>query len=317
MYNFVHKFVFCMSTKNAVGIDIGGTNLRVALVSENGNVQRRVQYTSDKDIVVHITEAIDELKDNSTAGIGLAVAGIIDRRKNTVLFSPNLRSIEKLDLIAILKEKYSLPIFIDNDANCAALGEKYVGKGKNLDSFILMTLGTGIGGGILHGGRLLDIPAELGHMTVDPAGPQCTCGNYGCLEELAAAKAIKTMAVKALERGEDSSLTGHREENMYKINPKTVYEYARAGDRLSKEILRTAGKYLGVAIANLTNIFYPQAFILTGGLTNAWEMYIEEAIKEADKRSMHSLFDKEMVMLSDIKEDAGMIGAALHTLSNS
>ena len=303
-----------MGSNNVIGIDIGGTNLRVALISEHGEVQERVQFTSDREIVPTITGAIDDLKDDDTAGIGIAVAGIIDRRKNTVLFSPNLPSVEGIGLIHDLKKKYALPLFLDNDAHCAALGEKYAGKGRDLDSFILMTLGTGVGGGIVQEDKLLDIPAELGHMTVNLEGPKCTCGNHGCLEKHSAAKAIKAMAITALEEGEESSLKACCEGNIYKITPKTIYEHALEGDRLSKEILRTARKYLGIAIADLTNIFHPPAFILAGGLTSAWDIYIEEAIKEADKRALHGLFHEEMVVVSDIKEDAGMIGAAPHTL---
>jgi glucokinase len=303
-----------MENKNAIGIDIGGTNLRVALVSQDGSIIDRVQYPSTEDLEAKVIDSVGQFLGNTTKGIGIAVAGIIDREKNKVSFSPNLSSVESLDLVSTLGGRYSLPVFIENDANAAALGEKYIGKGSQLDSFILLTLGTGIGGGIVYHNELMNIPAEIGHMTIVQDGVQCFCGNHGCLEEYAAAKAMINMATSALESGESSSLRICCEGNIYKITPKLILEHAMDGDRLSREVLRTAGKFLGVGIANLTNIFYPQAIILAGGLTNARDLYIEEAIKEADKRAMAGLFRKSMVLISDIKENAGLIGAALHCL---
>jgi glucokinase len=303
-----------MENKNAIGIDIGGTNLRVALVSEDGNILDRIQHPSTDDIEAKVVDSVDKFLDTNTKGIGIAVAGIIDREKGKVSFSPNLPLVESLDLVTTLREKHSLPVFIDNDANAATLGEKYIGKGRHLNFFILLTLGTGVGGGIVYNSELMNIPAEIGHMTIVQDGIQCVCGNHGCLEEYAAAKAMINMATSALEGGETSSLSVCCEGNIYKITPKLIFDHAMDGDRLAKEILRTAGKFLGIGIANLTNIFHPQAIILAGGLTNARDLYIEEAIKEADKRAMAGLFSKSMVLISDIRENAGLIGAALHSL---
>ncbi|MEE9524548.1 MAG: ROK family protein [Thermodesulfovibrionales bacterium] len=303
-----------MENKNAIGIDIGGTNLRVALVSEDGNILDRIQHPSTDDIEAKVVDSVDQFRDTNTKGIGIAVAGIIDREKGKISFSPNLPLVESLDLVTTLRGKHSLPVFIDNDANAATLGEKYIGKGRHLNSFILLTLGTGVGGGIVYNSELMNVPAEIGHMTIVQDGIQCVCGNHGCLEEYAAAKAMINMATSALEGGETSSLGVCCEGNIYKITPKLISEHAMDGDRLAKEILRTAGKFLGIGIANLTNIFHPQAIILAGGLTNARDLYIEEAIKEADKRAMAGLFSKSMVLISDIRENAGLIGAALHSL---
>ncbi|UCG77965.1 MAG: ROK family protein [Nitrospirota bacterium] len=306
-----------MGKIKAIGVDIGGTNLRVALVSGDGEVLERVQLPTNESLIADIADAIGDMNDDDVQGIGIAVAGIIDRTSKMVRFSPNLSVVEGADLTGILSDKFGLPVIVDNDANCAALGEKYAGAGNELDSFILLTLGTGIGGGVVIDKELLNIPAELGHITVTHDGRQCTCGNHGCLEEHAAAKGIKVMVINALESGEQSSLRDCCDGNIYRITPKTIHEHAMEGDRLSREILREAGRFLGVGLASLTNIFQPQAFILTGGLTNAWNIYVEEAIKEADKRSLRGLFNKDMVIRSEIREDAGLIGAALHSLRSS
>ncbi|MGE5893778.1 MAG: ROK family protein [bacterium] len=303
-----------MLKENAIGIDIGGTNLRIALVARDGKILERAQHPSRDSILETIASGIDAFRDKDTAGIGIASAGLIDRKQGTVLVSPNLPGVEGIRFRALLEEKYHIPVFIENDANLAALGEKFVGAGKDFTSFILMTLGTGIGGGIVHNNRLLDIPAEIGHMVVEPGGLKCSCGNTGCLEEYAAAKALVSSALTLLEKGQESTLRSCCEGSIYRITPQHIHEHALDGDSLSREVLRSAGRYLGIGISNLTNIFNPEAFILTGGLAHAWDFYIEEALREAEKRAMKGLFRKDSVLRSAISEDAGLIGAALYAL---
>jgi len=303
-----------MNSRYAIGIDIGGTNLRVALVFETGKVLKRVEFSSEGDILSSIATSIEKLREPGMAAIGIAVAGLMDRRRGVISLSPNLHTVENIDFVKDLGNRFGLPVAMENDANLAAFGEKEVGEGKDMSSFILLTLGTGIGGGIVHNGSLLNAPAEIGHMVVEPGGVQCTCGNHGCLEEYAAKKAMVNMAISALERGEKSILRKCCEGNIYRITPRSIYEGAMEGDSLSREILKTAGRYLGIAFSNLANIFGPDAFILAGGLTNAWDIYIEEAIKEAEKRAFKGLFRREMVIRSSITEDAGLIGAALYAL---
>lgn len=303
-----------MNSRYAIGIDIGGTNLRVALVSETGKILKRVECSSEGDILSSIATSIEELREPGVAAIGIAAAGLMDRQRRVISLSPNLHTVEKIDFVRDLGVRFGLPVAVENDANLAAFGEKEVGEGKDMSSFILLTLGTGIGGGIVYNGHLLGAPAEIGHMVVEPGGVQCTCGNHGCLEEYAAKKAMVNMAISALERGEESILKKCCEGNIYRITPRSIYEGAMEGDSLSREILKTAGRYLGIAFSNLANIFGPDAFILAGGLTNAWDIYIEEAIKEAEKRAFNGLFRREMVLRSSITEDAGLIGAALYAL---
>jgi len=303
-----------MGQKTAIGIDIGGTNLRTACVSETGTILRRIQKPSEGDILQTTVSSIEEILEPGTTAIGIAAAGLLDRKSGVISTSPNLPSVEGIDFITMLGERFSLPVRMENDANLAAYGEKHADSGRDLSSFILLTLGTGIGGGIVQNDSLLNISAEIGHMVVEPDGLQCTCGNHGCLEEYAAKKAMINMAVSALEQGEESLLKKCCEGNIYRISPLSIYEGAMEGDRLAREILKRAGKYLGIAFSNLANIFSPEAFILTGGLTNAWDIYIEEAIREAEKRAMKGLFKPEMVIRSSIREDAGLIGAALYAL---
>ncbi|MBA4374127.1 MAG: ROK family protein, partial [Thermodesulfovibrio sp.] len=252
--------------KFAIGIDLGGTNLRVALVSAEGEIVRKIRKTSAERVFETLIESIDELRGadvgNNIAGIGLGVAGLIDRNRGRVFTSPNLRAIEGLDLVHELRTRFGLPVFIENDANVAALGEKVSGAGRGFNNFILLTLGTGIGGGIIHKGELLDVSAEVGHMSINAEGEKCQCGNIGCLENYASARAMISRAISMLEKGQESLLKECCKGSIYKLTPEDIYKAALEGDTLSREILREAGKALGVGLANLINILSPEAIIL-------------------------------------------------------
>ncbi len=303
-----------MSEKKAIGIDIGGTNLRVALVSAAGEVLTKVKVSSTGDIMAAIGRAVDGMLDDDVVGIGVGVAGLIDREGRRVLTSPNLQNIEGLALGEIVPGRR---VVIENDANAAAIGERWMGAGREFRNFVLLTLGTGIGCGIVQDGTLLPVPAEAGHMSIHAAGERCPCGNYGCLEQYSSARAITNRILGAIEKGTASILKDYHQGNVYKITPEDVYKAAFEGDSLSRETLREAGRNLGVGIANMINIFGPDAVILTGGLTRAWDIYIVEAIREASRRAFREIFEKARIIQSGLgDDDTGIIGAAaliLHT----
>ena len=191
-----------MSKKFAIGIDLGGTNLRVALVSEDGEIIRKIKRPSSDRIVASILESIDEIGHREVLGIGLGIAGLIDRKNNRVFASPNLRAVEGVDIVGEIRKSFDVPVFMENDANVAALGEKIGGAGRDFDNFVLLTLGTGIGGGMIYRGELLDVSAEIGHMSINAdAAEKCPCGNIGCLENYASARAMISKAVALLEKG--------------------------------------------------------------------------------------------------------------------
>lgn len=300
--------------KFAIGIDLGGTNLRVALVSAEGEIVRKIRKTSAERVFETLLESISELRGahvgDNIAGIGLGVAGLIDRNRGRVFASPNLRAIEGLDLVHELKTRFGLPVFIENDANVAALGEKVSGAGRGFNDFVLLTLGTGIGGGIIHKGELLDVSAEVGHMSINAEGEKCQCGNIGCLENYASARAMISRAIAMLEKGQESLLKECCKGSIYKLTPEDIYKAALEGDTLSREVLREAGKALGVGLANLINILSPEAIILTGGLIGAWNIYVQEAIKEASRRAFKDLVDSVKIIPSSLGDEAGIVGAA-------
>lgn len=294
----------------AIGIDLGGTNLRVAKISAEGKIAAKIKEPTSEEVLGSINKAIDSLFSDDIAAVGIGVAGLVSREGRRVIVSPNLHVVEKIDLAGEIGRRYGVPVAIENDANAAAYGEMWVGAGRDFQSFVLLTLGTGIGGGMVDRKKLLHVPAEIGHMSINSDGEKCPCGNSGCLESYASARAILSRAVSFLEAGRESALLGHYEGNFYRLTTEDIFRAALDGDTLARELWKNAGRYLGVGIAGIINLMGPDAIILAGGLTGAWDIYIQEAIKEASRRSFRELFERVSVIPSQLKDDAGLIGAA-------
>lgn len=306
-----------MSKKYAIGIDVGGTNLRAALVSNEGEVIKKVKESSGEEVLKSLQKTIETLytevglnPQRDVAGIGIGTAGLIDRKRGVVLVSPNLHVVEEVNFIEPLQRQFSVPVLIENDANAAAWGEKWVGAGREFNNFVLLTLGTGIGGGIIYEGQLANFAAEIGHMSINADGEKCPCGNNGCLELYAAAKAMQAKVVSALEKGAESMLRECCKGSFYKLTPEDIYRFALEGDNLAREALKDTGRYLGIGLANIINVLSPEAIILAGGLIGAWNIYVQEAIKEASRRTFKALFDSVKIIPSSLGGDAGIIGAA-------
>lgn len=299
-----------MSKRLAIGVDIGGTNLRLALVTKDGEIIRKVKEPVSEGVIDLTLRLAEGFFNEEIAGIGLGVAGLIDREGGKILISPNLPAVEGVHLVNGIKGKFRVPVFIENDANAAAFGEKWIGIGKEFSNFVLFTLGTGIGGGIIQDEKLLKVAAEIGHITIHADGEKCYCGNSGCLESYASARALLSKVISALEADRDSLLKEFHNGNFYKLTAEDIYRAALDGDILAREMLKDAGKNLGIGIASIINVMSPEAIILAGGLTGAWDIYIQEAIKEASKRSFKELFSKVKIIPSLLGDDAGVIGSA-------
>lgn len=299
-----------MPKKYAIGIDIGGTNIKAALVSNKGEVAKSLKESSAGDVLESAQRIAEGLFSDEVAGIGLGIAGLIDKSKNIVTFSPNIHAVEGIDFTNIFKKKFRVPVFIENDANAAALGEKWTGAGQCFDNFVLLTLGTGVGGGIIYEGELADFAAEIGHMSINVDGAKCPCGNLGCLELYSAANAIKTRVITALEQGAESLLREYCQGAFYKITTEDIYKFALEGDSISRDALKETGRYLGVGMANIIDVFSPEAIILGGGLIGAWNIYVQEAIKEASRRTFSALFEKVEIIPANLGDEAGAVGAA-------
>jgi glucokinase len=317
--------------KVAIGIDIGGTNTKYVLANEKGevlsdhktptpavsgeseekienllvnNLREFLNKDSSKEVISGTSEAVE------IVGIGIGVAGLIDRINGKVIKSPNIPSINDVPLREIFAREFSLPVVIENDANLYAFGEKWVGAGKEFDNFVVLTLGTGIGGGLIYKGELYEGPVEIGHMAVVPSGRHCTCGSYGCLESYASGRAVVDRAITSLEKGTESLLLQCCNGNFYKITSEIIYQYALDGDSLSREVFREVGQFLGIGIANLINLLRLEAVIIGGGLIGAWDIFIEELKKETTKRAFKPLSSNVKILKSTLAKDAGAIGAA-------
>ena len=298
-----------------IAADIGGSNIRVSLVSDDLGIMLKLKEPSGGEPFGVLVRLIEELLSNLPAGmtccgIGLAVAAIIDKTSGTILRAPNIQSFSGLGLIREIKDRFALTVIMENDANAAAYGERVAGAGRDFKDFIMLTLGTGIGGGIVIGGRLLEVAAEIGHSTINMTGPQCGCGNSGCLESYASATAIIGNAVASLDSNSESMLKDLHNGNAYKISAEDIYKAALEGDPLARTLLRDAGRALGIGIANMINCLSPQAVILTGGLLGAWNIYVEAAMAEASKRAVPELYERTQIIASSLGDDAGTVGMA-------
>jgi len=316
-----------MMKKIAIGIDIGGTNTKIILASEDGKVLQSGKFSTlaapgagaerFEDILIkNIRDFLNNEKtrtlisDEKIAGIGLGVAGIIDRKHGKIVKSPNIASADGLSIREIIEREFSLPVIIENDANAYAYGERWIGAGQQIDSFVVLTLGTGLGGGHIYNRELYEGPFEVGHIIIEPQGRFCPCGSHGCLESYASGRAIIDRAITSIESGTKSSLVGCCDGNYYKITPELVFQEALEGDSLSREIFREVGHYLGMGLANLINIVNLDAVIIGGGLIGAWDLFIEELTREAFKRSFKPYSSNIEILKSTLAKDAGSIGAA-------
>lgn len=301
------------TTPYSIGVDLGGTNLRAAAVDRAGNQLGKqagaVHLREGRDAVVSdIVASIQALRERfgmeQLAGVGVAVPGFIRLKEGVVANSSNLPSLEGFPLRDEIQQKLGAPVILENDANAAALGEKWLGAGRDVDDLILLTLGTGIGGGIVVNGRILrghvGMAGEFGHMTIIPNGNPCGCGNTGCLEKHASATAISVMA-RLLQLGE--ALTA---EQVFQIAMEGGGEDAQK----AKRTFELMGVALGIAIGNLVNIFNAPLYLLSGGPLPAWDLFAPSMFAEARKRSFTFRNTETRIEKALLGSEAGLYGAA-------
>ena len=311
-------------TRFAIGVDLGGTNLRVGAINENGAMfdQMSLETLSERgreDVVDRLTGGILELvarwKQHYTlVGIGVGVPGIIKLDEGVVVASPNLPGWENFNIRAQIFKRLNSPIFLDNDANAAALGEKWMGVGKEAKHLCLLTMGTGIGGGLILDGKiwhgLTGMAAELGHVTIYPEGRLCKCGSRGCLEAYAAASAVVIAAQELLEAGKASPGLKNLAGSGHRLTSALLYQLAKEGDPSAKTIFVEVGKALGIAIGTFINIFDIDLFVLGGGAVDAWDAFEASMIEEVYQRSYVYRNSSRRIMKSSLGGHAGIYGAA-------
>lgn len=311
--------------KYAIGVDIGGTNVPASIVDGSG----KIIHTIDKKtlaeggpdaVISRITSSIKDLvtyfkstiRDGEIIGVGIGAPGTLDHKKGQITTSPNLPQLRNIPIVELINKEVKLPVYLDNDANCAVIAEHWIGAAKGCENVVLMTLGTGIGGGIIINNKIYrgshGTAGEIGHMTIFVKGNKCACGNFGCLEAYASANATVNRAKEKLKREDVASTL--QTKKLSDITAHEIFLHAEQGDRFAQSILIESGNYLGVGIAAIANIFDPDMIIIGGGFSDAEKYLIPAAIDEAYKRSFKSVMDNIKVTRAKLGNTAGVIGAA-------
>jgi glucokinase len=292
----------------AIGVDLGGTNLRAAAIDSSGKILEKISgetnLSEGRDAVIgDIVDAIRKLKgkvEGNLAGVGVGVPGFILIEKGYIVGSNNLPELENFPVRDEISKRLGTPVILENDANAAALGEKWMGAGRDVNDMVLLTLGTGIGGGIISGGRVLHghvgMAGELGHITIDPTGNPCGCGNYGCLEKHASATAIESMA-EMLKLGDHAT-------------SEDVYRMALGGNEKALMVFTAMGRALGIALATLINIFNYPLYLLSGGVLPAWDFFAPAMMEQIKARSFTFRHAPTRVEKAVLGNQAGLYGAA-------
>jgi glucokinase len=306
-----------------VGIDVGGTNIVAGTVAQDGSevlgvVSEPTRSDAGPEAVMErITQlaraSMAHARGREIVGVGIGSPGPLDTKRGIVLLTPNLGWVD-MPLRDRVAAGLGLPATLDNDANCAALGEWWRGAARGADHVVGLTIGTGIGGGIVLNGEIYhgasDIAGEIGHMTIDSTGRRCTCGNYGCLEAYASGPAIAARAVEGVEAGAETALPQYVDGDLTKITAQVVYEAAHDGDEYALEVVRDTVKFLGAGVANIINIFNPQVIVICGGVTLAGDRLFVPLRSEVKRRAFKPAVDVCRILPGALPGTAGVWGAA-------
>jgi glucokinase len=309
-----------------LALDLGGTQFRLALANEKGELLKRhaapVKPDDPEQTIERIKDAISDslsgINRSTVRGMGVAIAGLVTQDTGVLLTSPNLLAWYNTPIKAIFEQELQLPVSVGNDATLAALGEYKFGAGKGCHDLVYITVSTGIGGGVVTGGKLLlgtcGFAAEVGHMTIDLNGPICNCGNIGCLEMLASGTAIARFAVERISRGEKSAIAELVGGDYSKITAEVVEKAARSGDAVAKAVMDTAGTNLGVGVVNLVHIFNPELVIIGGGVSKAGDLIFEPVRRIVARRVMRDISVR--ITAPALGDNPGLLGAVALALEN-
>ncbi|WP_062047623.1 ROK family protein [Bacillus sp. JCM 19034] len=302
----------------SIGIDLGGTQIRAGLFNENGEMIKRNHTLTKADEgpdavikrLIEIVETVQTDRKQSLVGMGVGCPGPLDVFEGTILSPPNLPGWEGIPLRAILEEHFQLPVFLNNDANAAALGEYYFGAGKGKQNVVYMTISTGVGTGIIDNSHLLlgnnGSSAEVGHMILNPYGPLCGCGNRGCLEAYTSGTGIVNRTIEALRLSSMTSILRNKET----LTSKDIFEAATLNDPLAVEIVKETREYLGAGLLNVIHLYNPEMIIFGGGVSKVGNYLLKPSIEFAKEKAMKPLADNLLFKMAQLGDDVGLIGAA-------
>ncbi|RLQ98234.1 ROK family glucokinase [Falsibacillus albus] len=315
-----------MMEKWLVGVDLGGTTTKLAFLNTYGEILHKWEIPTDtsnkgKSIIINIAKSIDEKLEEldqpkeKLAGVGMGAPGPVDMSKGIIYEAVNLGWESNYPLKDLLEVETNLPAVIDNDANCAALGEMWKGAGNGSKDTICVTLGTGVGGGIIANGQIIHgvkgAGGEIGHITVVPEnGAQCNCGKRGCLETVASATAVVRLAKEAVEVSDTPSTLREMFKSGEKVTAKDVFDAARSNDGLAKKVVNQLAYYLGFALSNLGNGLNPENIVIGGGVSKAGDILLEPVKEYFKKFAFPTVAESTSLAIATLGNDAGVIGAA-------
>ena len=306
-----------------VAIDLGGTQVRAALCDTHGKILARAREDTrasegPEAVFSRIASTVRQVAEDwsRVRAIGYGSPGPMDSRRGIILEARNLPGLANFPMKARLEDEFHVPAFIGHDAKVAALAEHQYGAGRGVDYMIYITISTGIGSGIIADGKIFlgwrGFAGEVGHHTLEPQGPLCTCGNHGDLESLASGPAIERDARDALRAGRESKMSAMVGGNLDKLTGAIITRAARENDPLARELLDRAGTYIGMGLANLLQILDTELFVLGGSVAaNAWDFLYPALIAELDKRAMPSMRKGVRVVQAQFGGDVGLLGAAV------
>lgn len=307
------------------GIDIGVTKAIVLIMDLHGKVVSKERLVLDAgrgkeeelhEILSAVHRVFGKLGDikKKIYGIGISFPGVVDTDKGVAIQAPNLPGWENTPLVEIFNKEFELYSALENDAKAMALGEARFGAGRDAKNIFAMYLGRGIGGGFIVDGELyrgtLSISGEIGHVTVNPSGPVCSCGNRGCLEVMASGPAIAASAIRAINSGVPSILGEAAKENLRNITAEEVNAAALRGDDLAMQLMKQAAEYIGIGLAAIVNLFAPECIVLSGGLASAGDFFLAEIQKTVAERAFTYSRVLPRFVRSELGEDSACIGAA-------
>lgn len=309
--------------KYAVGVDLGGTNIKVGIVSEAGETVAKASVATLAEegpnvVISQIKKGISEVLADKTfdiKGIGIGSPGVVSIDKGIVENPPNLPGWGKIMLGDILEKEFNIKVVVENDANAAAIGELVFGAGKEFDSFVMITLGTGVGGGIILNKKIyrgdFGAAGEIGHITIDYKGNKCNCGNYGCIETYIGNNyLIKWVSEELANTSYDSKIMELVDNDLDRLTPKIISDAADLKDEYAHTVISKMGLYLGAALASVSNILDVSTYVIGGGVSGLGEPLIKAIENGIKDRVLKSLSSRVKVVPAMLRNDAGVKGAS-------
>jgi len=311
-----------MKIKYAIGVDLGGTKVKLGIVTSEGRIVRKISIPTlaengPEKSIGQIKKGIKALlKGNKKLiqGIGVGAPGTVSLKKGTVENPPNLPGWGKVHLGKMISDEFKLKVFVENDANAAAIGELIYGAGKDLSSFIMVTLGTGVGGGIIYNKKLFRGDSggagEIGHITINQNGKQCKCGSYGCLETYLGNNYLVEDIKEQLKSNQSSAIYTLLENNLENLSPKIIHDASLLGDEFSINVIHHLGETLGHGLASIVNVFDIANIIIGGGVAGFGRPLLNSVKDSIKSRVLTPLKPKVKVLKASLKNNAGIKGAS-------